>query len=62
MPDRRMRGPSAHQIGPSPSHTRVGVQVKVWPEGAVAAAAKSRIPKIVVALGVERWERTDHDA
>ena len=25
MPDNRMRGPSAHQIGPSPSHTRVGV-------------------------------------
>ena len=26
MPARRMHGPSAHQIGPSPSHTRVGVQ------------------------------------
>lgn len=25
-PDKRMRGPSAHQIGPSPSQTRVGVQ------------------------------------
>lgn len=33
MPERRMRGPSAHQTGPSPSQTWVGVQVKVWPAG-----------------------------
>ena len=31
MPDRRTRGPSAHQIGPSPSQTAVGVQVKSVP-------------------------------
>jgi hypothetical protein len=32
MPASRIRGPSAHQIGPSPSHTRVGLQGKIWPE------------------------------
>jgi hypothetical protein len=26
IPARRMRGPSAHHIGPSPSYTAVGVQ------------------------------------
>lgn len=31
MPESRIFGPSAHQIGPSPSQTAVGVQVKVCP-------------------------------
>lgn len=31
MPARRIFGPSAHQIGPSPSQTRVGVQVNDAP-------------------------------
>ena len=29
------------QIGPSPSHTATGVQAKDWPEGIIAAAARS---------------------
>lgn len=37
-----MRGPSAHQIGPSPSQTRVGVHSKLWPAGTRAAAKKSK--------------------
>gem|GEM_PF-6776156 len=44
-----MRGPSAHQTGPSPSQTRVGVQVNVVPCGAItAAAAMIRTSNIVV--------------
>lgn len=39
IPVSRTWGPSAHQIGPSPSHTRVGVQLNDWPEGTIAAAA-----------------------
>ncbi len=31
MPASRTRGPSAHQIGPSPSQTLIGVQVKLVP-------------------------------
>jgi hypothetical protein len=27
-----------HQTGPSPSQTRAGVQVKVWPAGVTEAA------------------------
>ena len=34
----RTRGPSAHQIGPSPSQTLTGVQLKDWPAGTMAAA------------------------
>lgn len=33
IPARRTRGPSAHQIGPSPSQTAVGVQWKASPAG-----------------------------
>ena len=43
-----MRGPSAHQAGPSPSQTRVGVQVKFSPAGNTAAAAMIRNSNIVV--------------
>ena len=50
MPERRMRGPSAHQIGPSPSHTAVGVQSKAWPVGTTAAAARSMANGIVAKL------------
>jgi hypothetical protein len=35
MPESRTRGPSAHQIGPSPSQTRCGVQVKDWPAATI---------------------------
>lgn len=38
-PASRMRGPSAHHIGPSPSHTAVGVQVKVCPAATMASTA-----------------------
>jgi len=38
-PASRIRGPSSHQTGPSPSHTRVGVQWKVVPAGTMAAAS-----------------------
>lgn len=40
IPARRTRGPSAHQIGPSPSQTRMGVQLKVLPLGTTATAAR----------------------
>lgn len=43
MPASLTRGPSAHQMGPSPSHTLVGVQVKVTPVGTIAAARRKRI-------------------
>src|SRR3546814_1525227 len=41
MPARRMRGPSAHQTGPSPSQTRVGVHKNVWPAGTTGTSARS---------------------
>lgn len=40
-PDRRTRGPSAHQIGPSPSQTRTGVHWNICPAGTTATAARS---------------------
>ena len=43
MPDSLILGPSAHQIGPSPSQTLIGVQVNVSPLGTMATfKAKSR--------------------
>lgn len=43
MPESLIRGPSAHNIGPSPSHTAVGVQSKAAPAGtALPATNKSR--------------------
>lgn len=39
IPERRTRGPSAHQTGPSPSHTWVGVQAKVCPDGTTGTLA-----------------------
>lgn len=41
IPASRIRGPSAHQIGPSPSQTRVGVHSNTSPSGMTVAAAKS---------------------
>lgn len=38
MPARRIFGPSAHQMGPSPSQTRVGVQEKLAPAATIEAA------------------------
>lgn len=37
----RILGPSAHQIGPSPSHTAVGVHVKVRPADTTGTASDS---------------------
>ena len=48
MPERRTCGPSTHQIGPSPSHTLIGVQAKPWPAGTIAAAAKASTIKSVL--------------
>jgi len=43
IPESLILGPSSHQTGPSPSQTRVGVQVNSWPAGmTMAAAQKSR--------------------
>lgn len=42
MPATRTRGPSAHHIGPSPSHTRMGVQRKGTPAGTTWAAMRSK--------------------
>lgn len=41
MPASRMRGPSRHQTGPSPSHTLTGVQTKACPLGTIAAASRN---------------------
>ena len=49
IPDSRMRGPSAHQIGPSPSQTCVGVQVNVRP------AAMTWVSTLIT-----RWPRLNH--
>ncbi len=42
IPDKRMRGPSAHHIGPSPSQTAVGVQVKDVPAAIINALMITR--------------------
>ena len=64
MPDSLIRGPSAHQIGPSPSHTLVGVQSKVWPAGTMIAAARnnSMLPKCRDGRTMASWSsiRGDH--
>jgi hypothetical protein len=39
MPARRMRGPSSHHMGPSPSHTRTGVQTNCSPAGTTTTCA-----------------------
>jgi len=39
MPASRSRGPSSHQIGPSPSQTWVGVHSNVWPLGMTGTSA-----------------------
>lgn len=39
MPASLILVPSSHQIGPSPSQTWVGVQLKVCPEGITSAVA-----------------------
>jgi hypothetical protein len=41
MPERRIFGPSAHQIGPSPSPDRTGVQMKDEPAAMIAVMARS---------------------
>lgn len=43
IPASRIRGPSAHQIGPSPSQTCVGVQVKVVPAATTEAMTSQGI-------------------
>ena len=50
MPERRTRGPSAHQMGPSPSQTAMGVQVKVSPDWTTSdrsATAGEPIAKVI---------------
>ena len=42
MPDSRTWGPSAHHMGPSPSHTRIGVHVNAWPTGTIDAASRMK--------------------
>ncbi len=39
MPESRTLGPSAHQMGPSPSQTWVGVHSKVCPRGMTGTSA-----------------------
>jgi len=46
MPDKRMRGPSAHQTGPSPSHTWVGVHVNASPAGTMTRFAEADGEKV----------------
>jgi hypothetical protein len=45
MPARRILGPSAHQIGPSPSQTAVGVHVNEAPAATTRAAISSSMTK-----------------
>lgn len=42
IPATRMRGPSSHQMGPSPSQTRVGVHANVPPAGITTEASIRR--------------------
>ena len=42
MPARRIRGPSAHHTGPSPSQTRVGVQVNFSSAGTTDTVSSSK--------------------
>jgi hypothetical protein len=44
MPANLIFGPSAHQIGPSPSKTAVGVQVKGVPVATTLAIISSMLP------------------
>lgn len=48
MPDNLNLGPSWHQIGPSPSHTCVGVQAKVWPFGMIGTSASAGDELIII--------------
>ena len=41
IPASRIRGPSLHQIGPSPSQTLTGVQMNDWPLGTTATASRN---------------------
>lgn len=41
IPASRIRGPSRHQIGPSPSQTLKGVQMNDWPLGTTATASRN---------------------
>ena len=41
IPASRIRGPSRHQIGPSPSHTLTGVQANDCPLGTTATASRN---------------------
>lgn len=50
IPASRSFGPSAHQIGPSPSHTAVGVHVNVMPAATTSAAKKSNMPQSVTLI------------
>jgi hypothetical protein len=43
IPPSRIRGPSRHQTGPSPSHTLMGVQANICPAGTVATARSKAI-------------------
>jgi hypothetical protein len=45
IPAIRTFGPSAHQIGPSPSQTAVGVHLNVWPSGTILPAASAGLAK-----------------
>jgi hypothetical protein len=46
MPANRIRGPYAHHTGPSPSHTRLGVQVNSSPVGTTDTASSNNAPII----------------
>lgn len=53
IPPSRIRGPSRHQTGPSPSHTLMGVQVNICPAGTVATA-RSKAMSISDGTGTRR--------
>lgn len=51
IPSSRMRGPSVHQIGPSPSQTRVGVQVKAVPAATMGTRSRKSTCRPLLATG-----------
>lgn len=63
MPESLILGPSAHQIGPSPSQTAAGVHVKVspvWTTGvALAAPSETAQPMMVAETAANTTGRTD---
>lgn len=51
-PAMRTFGPSAHQIGPSPSQTAIGVHLNVWPAGTTSAGVSDTGRKLAATRAI----------